>query len=115
MYGMTNAHRNERVFQAIAHPVRRRILEELMKGEKPTSGLAAPFKISLPAVSQHLSVLKEAHLVSERRVGRQRIYQLHPRPLKEVFEWVEFFEQFWLEKLDALGEYLRNTHGNHKS
>lgn len=108
---MPSALRKEKVFQAIAHPVRRQILEQLMEGEKPATELAAPFDISLPAVSQQLNVLKEAGLVSERRVGRQRIYQLHPKPLREVFEWVGFFEGFWIEKLDALGEHLRKKHG----
>jgi DNA-binding transcriptional ArsR family regulator len=112
---MPNALRNEKVFQAIAHPVRRKILEQLLEGEKPASELAAPFNISLPAVSQQLNVLKDAGLISERRVGRQRIYQLHPKPLKEVFEWVGFFEAFWIEKLDALGEHLRKKHGELKS
>lgn len=80
-------------------------------GERPASQLAKPFKISLPAVSQQLNVLKDAGLVSERREGRQRIYQLHPKPLKEVLEWVEFFEAFWIEKLNALGEHLKKKHG----
>ena len=88
---MSRPFKNEYVFQAIAHPVRRKILEQLMEGEKPASDLAKPFNISLPAVSQQLNVLKDAGLISERRVGRQRIYQLHPKPLKQVFEWAELF------------------------
>lgn len=111
---MSRALRNEDIFQAIAHPVRRKILVRLSEGEKRASELAAPFKISLPAVSQQLAVLKEAGLVTERRVGRQRIYQLHPKPLREVFEWVEFFENYWIGKLDALGEHLRKKHGEPK-
>jgi DNA-binding transcriptional ArsR family regulator len=111
---MTRALRNEDVFQAIAHPVRRKILIRLAEGEKGATDLASPFKISLPAVSQQLNVLKQAGLVSERRVGRQRLYQLHPKPLREVFEWVEFFENYWIDKLDALGEHLRKKHGEPK-
>ena len=99
------------VFEAISHPVRREILRLLKSGEKPAAELAEPFEMSFPAVSQHLSVLKEADLVTERREGRQRIYQLHPKPLREVHEWIEEFEAFWTGKLDALGHYLRKKHG----
>ena len=103
--------REEDVFQAIAHPLRRQILVQLMKGEKNASDLAAPFDVTAAAVSQQLGVLKKVGLISEERVGRQRVYQLNPKPLKEVFDWVEFFEKFWLGKLDALGEHLKRKHG----
>jgi DNA-binding transcriptional ArsR family regulator len=108
---MTRALREEDLFSAIAHPTRRKILELLCDGEKPASELAEPFRVTLPAISQQLQVLKKVGLVSERRVGKQRVYQLHPRPLREVFEWVEHFEAFWTRKLDALGEHLRKKHG----
>ena len=108
---MAQALRTEDIFRAIAHPVRRKILEELMEGKKPATRLAEPFKISVPAVSQQLSVLKEAGLVSEQRVGRQRIYQLNPKPLKEAFEWIEYFEKYWIDRLDALGKHLEKKHG----
>jgi DNA-binding transcriptional ArsR family regulator len=103
--------REEDVFQAIANPVRREILRTLSQGKKPASELARPFRISLPAVSQHLRALEHVGLVSEERVGKQRIYQLNPKPLKEVYEWVQSFEQFWSEKLVALGEHLKMKHG----
>jgi DNA-binding transcriptional ArsR family regulator len=77
------------VFAAIAHPVRRELLERLMGGELPASHLAEPFTVSRPAISQHLDVLVDAGLVSERREGRARLYRLSPAPLREVREWVE--------------------------
>jgi DNA-binding transcriptional ArsR family regulator len=65
--------------------------------------------MSLPAISQHLQVLTEAGLVTQRRVGRQRFYRLNPEPLKKVSDWVAHYEQFWEEKLDALGRYLEEN------
>lgn len=99
------------VFHAIAHPARRAILLLLKEGEKPASALAEPFKVSFAAISQHLKTLKQADLVSERREGRRRIYRLHPRPLREVVSWVDEFEAFWSERLDALEAHLDRKHG----
>jgi DNA-binding transcriptional ArsR family regulator len=99
------------VFQAVAHPARRRILELLEKGELPVSALAEGFQASAPAFSQQLTVLKKAGLVEERREGRQRLYRLTPEPLAEVSEWVEAHQMFWVVKLAALGQFLRNKHG----
>jgi DNA-binding transcriptional ArsR family regulator len=99
------------VFHAIAHPARRAILVSLRDGEKPASELAEPFNVSFAAISQHLSVLKDADLLSERRAGRQRIYQLRPRPLTEVASWVDEFERFFEARLDALAAHLDRKHG----
>ena len=94
------------IFQAIADPTRRAILDQLQQGEQPVKQLAEPFAISLPAISQHLHVLCDVGLVTQQRNGRQRIYRLNPTPLKQVSDWVSQYEQFWKTKLDALGEYL---------
>jgi len=102
------------VFHAIAHPARRAILVSLKHGEKPASELAEPFGVSFAAISQHLKVLKEAELVTERREGRQRIYQLRPRPLREVASWAREFETFFNERLDALAAHLDRKHGKKK-
>lgn len=99
------------VFHAIAHPARRAILVRLKHGECAASELSEPFDMSLPAVSQHLRVLEEAELVRARREGRQRLYSLHPKPLREVASWVDEFAAFFSERLDALGEYLDKKHG----
>jgi DNA-binding transcriptional ArsR family regulator len=102
------------VFHAIAHPARRTILRLLKGGERPAGELAEPFGVSFAAVSQHLKVLKDADLVAERREGRQRIYQLQPKPLKEVMTWIDEFEVFFNERLDALAEHLDHKHCRRK-
>lgn len=98
--------RKSDVFDAVAHPVRRRILVLLKDGARPAGELAQPFRISFPAVSQHLRVLREASLVKERRDGRQVIYSLNAAPLRALSRWVEEFGAFWNRKLDALEEHL---------
>ena len=99
------------VFHAIAHPARRAILVTLKGRELPASQLAEPFRMSFAAVSQHLRVLEQAKLVSARRDGRQRLYRLRPKPLREVLSWVDEFAAFFDQRLDALGEYLDAKHG----
>lgn len=96
------------IFAAIAHPVRRALLDRLVTGELPVNTLAAPFAetMSRPAVSQHLRVLREAGLVDERQAGRERLYRLRAERLREVREWLRKYERFWQERLAALGEYL---------
>jgi DNA-binding transcriptional ArsR family regulator len=102
------------VFHAIAHPARRSILVLLKDQEKPAQELAEPFGISFAAVSQHLKILKEADLVSERRDGRHRIYRLQPKALQEVVNWVDEFEIFFNARLDALAEHPHRKHGRKK-
>ncbi len=99
------------VFHAIAHPARRAILVTLKTGEHAASDLAAPFHMTFAAVSQHLRVLEEADLVTVRRAGRQRLYKLRPKPLKEVVTWTDEFAAFFEKRLDALGAYLDRKHG----
>lgn len=97
------------VYHAIGHPVRRRILETLLAGEAPAMTLADG--LSPSALSQHLTVLKRAALVRERRRGRQRLYSIRPEPLFEPFAWLSQYEAFWQGKLGQLGDYLERTHG----
>ena len=92
---------------AEAGVTRRGLLDLLAAGEAPVGELAAEFDVSLPAISQHLKVLREVGLVSEQRVGRERRYRIEPEPLKEVVSWIAHFEKFWNQKLDALGRHLR--------
>jgi DNA-binding transcriptional ArsR family regulator len=94
------------VFRAIADPTRRQLIALLATGERPVKELAAPFAMSRPAISQHLAVLQQAGLVTERRVGRERRYALEPEPLREVRDWLATYERFWLRTLDALGRHL---------
>ena len=94
------------VYYAIQEPTRRRILDLLNEGEMSVVRLTAPFDVSRPAISQHLKVLKDAGLVASRRVGRENLYRLEAAPLREVFDWVSFYERFWTARLNKLGEYL---------
>ena len=95
------------VFAAIGDPTRRALLLRLAgEGETSVTELLKPFAISQPAVSKHLRILREAGLVRSRKVGRQRLYEIEANTLRQVFDWVSHFEQYWDEKLDALGDYL---------
>jgi DNA-binding transcriptional ArsR family regulator len=93
-------------FAAVADPTRRRLLDSLAEGERTVLSLAAPFRMTLSAVSQHLKLLRDAGLVKVRKSGRERYYRLDPRPLREVADWVTTYERFWRQKLDALGDHL---------
>jgi DNA-binding transcriptional ArsR family regulator len=95
------------VFRAVADPTRRQLLDRLAGGGESMMKLAESFEMSLPAVSQHLKILREAGLVEERREGRLRIYTLVPGPLREVSDWVGHYEQFWQTRLRKLGDHLK--------
>ena len=103
---MVDVVRADEVFAALAAPSRRAMLEVLARGEVPVMTLADSFEMTLSAVSQHLAILREAGLVSQRKEGRQRLYSLNPEPLRAVSDWLEFYEPFWKGRLDRLGHYL---------
>jgi DNA-binding transcriptional ArsR family regulator len=94
------------VFDAIASPVRRAILDLLQDGARPVHDVAASFAMTRPAVSQHLRVLRQAGLVVEERVGRERHYRLDARPLRTVVDWAGHYERFWQHHARLLGELL---------
>ena len=89
----------EAALKAIAEPRRRQILELVRDGELSAGEIAAQFDVTRPAISQHLGVLKEAGLVSERRNGTRRLYLARPEGLREL---QSFLDRFWDERLDAL-------------
>lgn len=97
------------VFRAIADPTRRALLDRLRAGPAPVNDLAAEFEQTRPAISKHLRVLREAHLVEERRVGRERFYSLRPAPLQVAAGWLEGYRLFWQRNLDALKRHLEET------
>jgi len=103
----TNAPAN--VYTAIAHPLRRRILDLLAERERPVSDIARHFGVSRPAVSQHLRILLDAGLVVRNRHGRERLYRLTPQPLEQVSDWLTHYERFWRHRLQRLGKYLDTT------
>jgi DNA-binding transcriptional ArsR family regulator len=94
------------IFRAVADSTRREILDLLAEGDLPVLALAGSFKMTLAAVSQHLRVLREAGLVMERRSGRQRIYTLQAEPLREIADWVGYYERFWKTNLRRLRQHL---------
>lgn len=100
---------SENSFTAIASETRRNLLDALRGGERTVTDLVQAAGVSQPAVSQHLKVLKDAGLVDERRDGRFRLYRLKAEPLAEVMAWVGAYQQFWTERMAALGRVLDET------
>lgn len=96
------------VFNAIAEPQRRAILELLTEGELSVNEIATSLDLNQPQASKHLRVLHEVNLVDVRQEGRQRIYQLQSESLKPIHDWVRQFEQFWGERFDRLDNYLQS-------
>jgi DNA-binding transcriptional ArsR family regulator len=94
------------VFRAISDPTRRALLDRLRGGAAPVNALAAEFSQSRPAISKHLRVLRQARLVREQRVGRERVYQIDPFPLQTVAGWVEGYRSLWQINLDNLKRHL---------
>jgi DNA-binding transcriptional ArsR family regulator len=90
------------VFKAIADPTRREVLRLLAESERPISEITSHFSMSRTAVTKHLQILTEAELISGRKEGREKIYQLHPEPLTEVKQWLSYYEKFWENKLSML-------------
>lgn len=93
-------------FNAVAEPKRRQVLEVLGTQEMSVNELVERLGWNQPMVSKHLGVLKEVGLVSERRVGRQRLYRVNAEKLKPIYDWVSPFERYWSESYDRLDEVL---------
>jgi DNA-binding transcriptional ArsR family regulator len=103
------------VFSALADPTRRAILARLAEGEATVNELAEPFPISLQAVSKHLKVLERAGLITRGKEAQWRPCRLDAGPLREVADWIAYYQRFWEQRYDALGGYLqqlqkRDTH-----
>jgi DNA-binding transcriptional ArsR family regulator len=90
------------VFNAIAEPWRREIINVLAAREHAVGELVARLRISQPAMSKHLGVLRNVGIVSVNKYGRRRLYRLNPKELKPVHEWVKAFEHFWVDQLDRV-------------
>lgn len=99
-------HELDRVFSALADPTRRAILARLSSGEATVTQLAAPFEMSLPAVSKHLKVLERAGLITRGRDAQWRPCRLNPEPLGEATEWLERYRVHWDASFDRLDEHL---------
>jgi DNA-binding transcriptional ArsR family regulator len=101
-------------FAALADPTRRAILARLASGECSVTELAAPFELSMPAVSKHLRVLERAGLIARGRAAQWRPCTINAQPLKEVAAWTERYRKFWEGKFDNLELYLQEMKGLEK-
>jgi DNA-binding transcriptional ArsR family regulator len=95
-----------RVFQALADPTRRAVVERLGQGPAATSELARPFDMTLPSFLQHLEVLETVGLVRSKKAGRVRIFRLTPQPLQVAEDWMTTQRQLWERRLDQFDEYV---------
>jgi DNA-binding transcriptional ArsR family regulator len=109
-YGQTTPRHLDATFAALADPTRRAILARLAMGEASVTELAAPFKMSQPAISKHLKVLERAGLISRGRDAQRRPRRLEAKPLAGATEWLERYREYWegnYQRLDALLEELK--------
>jgi DNA-binding transcriptional ArsR family regulator len=100
---------------ALADPTRRAILARLATGQATVTEIAAPFAMSMPAVSRHLKVLEHAGLITRGRQAQWRPCRITAGPLKDVADWVAHYRKFWTESLDRLDDYLRDIQKKEKN
>ena len=94
------------VFQAIADPTRREIIRLIAQKPLPLNSIAENFEVSRPAISKHIRILTECGIVMIHTRGRERYCEAQLQKLTEVSQWVDYFKTYWIQKLDALGEFL---------
>jgi DNA-binding transcriptional ArsR family regulator len=104
----------DRVFSALADPTRRAILRALTRHPATINEIAKPFSFSLNAVSKHVMVLERAGLLRREIKGRQHYCWIEPRPLREAEEWLEYYRQFWEQRMDALEAYVARKYQGSK-
>ena len=97
------------MFQAMADPTRRAMIDRLSHGPASVSELAKPFAMSLPAVVQHLAVLENSGLVTSQKLGRVRTCQIQPEALSLAEQWINDRRTMWVKRLDRLGDFLAET------
>jgi DNA-binding transcriptional ArsR family regulator len=107
MVHQTSADHLSTTFAALSDPTRRAILARLAAGQTTVTDLAAPFEMSLPAISKHLKVLEGAGLIARSRDAQWRPCRLEAGPLKDAAAFLERYRRFWEQSLDRLEEYLR--------
>lgn len=103
------------VFSALADPTRRAILARLAEGKAAVQELAAPFDMSLPAISKHLKVLERAGLIVREKEAQWRPCRLEAAPLKDASDWIASYRRFWDESFDRLDDYLEELQGKSDS
>jgi DNA-binding transcriptional ArsR family regulator len=102
------------VFGALADPTRRAILARLTEGDANVAELAAPFKMSQPAISRHLKVLEQAGLISRQRQATARLSHLEAEPLREATKWLISYQEYWDESFQRLDELLKSMKDEQK-
>ena len=102
------------VFQAIADPVRRDIIQLLAKKPLTVNSVADKFDVSRPAISKHLKILNECGIINIHQKGRERFCEIQPRNLIPAFMWIDQYRQLWEDKLDSFEEYLMKLQNNKK-
>lgn len=103
---MLNQHALDRVFQALADPARRSIVERLSRGPASVSELAEPLEMSLPAVLQHLQLLEASGLVDSEKTGRVRTCRINKKTMRAAEQWIARRRAAWERRFDRLGAYL---------
>lgn len=103
------------VFQAVADPTRRAIIDLLAKESLNLNAVAEHFDISRPAISKHIKILTECGLIDIRQEGRERICQAQLQPLKEVISWTKQYSHFWDKKLNHLQQFLKKDQKTNQS
>ncbi|MDN7243374.1 metalloregulator ArsR/SmtB family transcription factor [Planococcus sp. N028] len=109
---MTSVARKHDVFQAIADPTRRQVLQMLAEKDLPISKITAQFPVSRTAIVKHLQILTEAQLINGQKVGREKIYRLQTESFNELKQWLSYFDQFWDNKLSMLKYSVENNDEN---
>ncbi len=106
MINTTHTDTSQSIFRALADPTRRGILMHLSQHEMTIAEVASHFEITRAAIQKHLVILEEGALISVRKKGRERINRLEPQSLKQVSDWLAYFDQFWDNKLANLQQII---------
>lgn len=110
---MTESDQLDSTFAALTSPIRRAILARLAQGEATVNDLAAPFEMSLPAVSKHIRVLEDAGLITRSRSAQFRPCKLNARPLADIVNWTEQYRPIWEGRFDAMEDAIRARKDQH--
>ena len=102
------------VFQAIADPIRRQIINLIAHNEMNVNSIAENFEISRPSISQHIKILDECGIIIINKIGRERFCKIQPANLRQVADWVEPFRELWVHKLDSFEKYLDKLQSKNK-
>ena len=111
---MTSTETLNLTFAALADPTRRAILSRLAAGNASVNEIAAPFKMSLPAISKHLKVLERSGLITRGREAQWRPCRLKAKPMKQAADWLDHYRRFWEESFDRLDDYLKELQAQQK-